>query len=96
MSIGDEVKLECLKETQSAVTNWLFERNGITNSVDRDRYGDGELIISSFDPSDAGLYRCVVDSCISKPAKLLYLNSKLVNNMPGEPREPNFHPSHTS
>ena len=78
VSIGATVDIQCSKETMT----WLFERNGITDSVDGDRYDlneDGKLTINNFDPSYAGLYRCVVDRCVSNPVKLLYFNSELVN-----------------
>ena len=96
VSIGDVVNLRCLTESETGsdgfVTDWLFERDGASTRVDRERYellNDGTLTISNFDPSYAGLYRCVVDNrCVSKPGKLLYFNSELINNM----GELQFHP----
>ena len=73
------VDLQCLTDLDSnwIITDWLFEEE----SVDRSKYEveDGTLTINSFDPSYAGLYRCVAENsanhrCVSKSATLFYFN----------------------
>lgn len=63
------------------MTDWLFGEDSVRDDSKYDLQGDGTLIIPKFDSSNAGLYRCIVENdtgrCISKAAKLLYLNSKL-------------------
>lgn len=89
MSIGDTVNLQCLIDPDSGgdVVDWLFEESSIKDRAGSlgDNYefedDNGILTIKSFEPSNAGLYRCVIESkegrCISKTAKLSYFNSKL-------------------
>ena len=93
--VGGAVDLQCLLATDAVnngtiVQDWLFERNvggttvtrSVVNELPRDKYelNDGMLMISNFDPSSAGSYRCVVENnmgrCISKAAKLSYRASE--------------------
>ena len=87
VSIGDAVILQCLtnEDSNGVVTDWLFDTTSIRSELSgryETREADGTLIINNFDPSYAGLYRCVVTNnfgrCVSKGAKLLYFNSELV------------------
>ena len=89
VSIGNMVILQCLtdtsKESDAVVSDWLFGENSVSVILDlSERYElneNGSLTISNFDPSFAGLYRCVVINstgrCVSKATKLLYFNSEL-------------------
>ena len=90
VSVGDTVNLQCLTESDASVTNWLFERDGTSTTVDRGDMINGALTINNFDSSYAGSYRCVVDNrCVSRAANLYFTDtSELVNNM----GEPDFHP----
>ena len=89
MSIGDVVILQCLTDEDSTgvtVMDWLFGKDSTSiKSELSGRYEtrkNGTLIINNFDPSYAGLYRCVVENnsgrCVSKAVELLYFNSELV------------------
>ena len=87
VSVGDIVNLQCLTDNESdeSVIDWLFGED--SNSIRFDLseryelYEDGSLTINNFDPSHAGLYRCVFKNstgrCVSKATKVLYFNGEL-------------------
>ena len=88
--VDSTVELRCSVDQKSQVIDWLFGDDGDDSIKLRGgdlggnyeyREDDGTLIINNFKASNAGLYRCVVESdgglCVSKPAKLLYFNSEL-------------------
>jgi len=85
VSIGETVDLQCLTEDGVEVTDWLFREEiiGVERSRNYELKDNGTLTINGFDPSYAGLYRCVVRNdagqCVSKAAILSYFDSELVN-----------------